>query len=138
MRPSFQSIYMGLARSLSKRSTCSRLQVGCVIASPDYRKVIAVGYNGGAAGQENGCESPDPPCGHLHAEENACINCDVPRSTRKIVFCTNLPCPMCAKRLVNLGGVERVVYEEDYRIKDGLTILKRASIEVARFGVEVL
>jgi deoxycytidylate deaminase len=32
-RPSFEAIYMGLAQALSKRSTCSRAQVGCVSAS---------------------------------------------------------------------------------------------------------
>jgi dCMP deaminase len=134
IRPSFESIYMNLAHSLAKRSTCSRLQVGCVITSPDFRKVIAVGYNGGASGLENECASLEAgKCLHLHAEENAVINCDVPRDTKKYVFCSNLPCIMCAKRLINLGGVQRVYYELDYRIHDGIDLLKRACIEVFTF-----
>ena len=48
-RPSFESIYMGLAEAMAERSTCSRLKVGAVITSTDYRKVLAVGYNGNAA-----------------------------------------------------------------------------------------
>ena len=137
MRPSFPSIYMGLARSFAERSTCSRLKVGCVIVSPDYRKVISVGYNGGASGQENECASLEPgQCGHLHGEENAIINCDVPRYTPKLVLVTNLPCVMCSKRLVNLGGVERVIYAEDYRIRDGVQILERAHIKVEQFNEE--
>lgn len=129
-RPSFESIYMDLAFNMARRSTCQRLQVGCVITSPDFRKVIAVGYNGGASGLENDCESLEPgKCGHLHAECNAIINCDVPRATPKIVFCTDLPCVMCAKMLINLGGVQRVLYARDYRIKDALDLLHKAGIE---------
>lgn len=131
-RPSFESIFMGLARDLSLRSTCSRLQVGCVITSTDYRKVISVGYNGGAVGQKNECDSLEPgKCGHLHAEENAIINCDVPRGTPKVVFCTTFPCPMCAKRFVNLGNVQSIYYAEGYRdMEPGKQILLSADIEL--------
>lgn len=71
-RPSFEMICMGIARQLAMRSSCSRLQVGCVITSVDFRKIIAWGYNGGASGLENECASLEPgQCGHLHAEVNA-------------------------------------------------------------------
>jgi dCMP deaminase len=110
------------------------MQVGCVIASPDFRKVIAVGYNGGASGQENDCESLEPGmCGHLHAEENACINCDVPRDTYKVVYCTVMPCKMCAKRLINLGGVMAVTFETPYRLTESVDMLKKAGIRVVRY-----
>ena len=55
-RPSFETIYLQLAQILAARSTCSRLQVGTVITSLDYRKVLAVGYNGNATGLTNGCD----------------------------------------------------------------------------------
>jgi len=136
-RPSFEDIYMTLAHKMSERSTCQRLNVGCTIVTPDFRKVLAVGYNGNAAGCANDCdrhgEAAVGNCGCLHAEENAVINCDVPRSTRKIVFCTNLPCVMCAKRLINLGGVEIVYYDRDYRIKDSLELLAKVGIKTAQF-----
>ena len=64
----------------------------------------------------------------MHAEDNAIINCDEPRATRKIVFCTHLPCKMCAKRLVNLGNVETVWYLNDYRTRDGIDVFNQASI----------
>ena len=131
IRPSFDEIFIDLAVSLARRSTCSRLQVGCVIVSADYHQVLAIGYNGGAAGLENECESLEPgQCGHLHAEENAVIHCDAPRSADKVVYTTNLPCKMCAKRLINLGGVRRVVYKHDYRIRDGVGLLYKANITV--------
>ena len=136
-RPSFDQLYMGCAFGLARRSTCARLAVGCVISTVDYRRILAVGYNGGASGQGNECESLEPgQCGHLHAEENAIINNVEPRGTPKLVFCTNLPCPMCAKRLVNLGGVQRLYYALDYRVRDGLLTLERAGIDHERLVPE--
>ena len=70
---------MRMAGLLIGRSTCKRLQVGCVIASEDYRKILAMGYNGNASGLPNECDSEEVgKCGCLHAEENAVINCDSP------------------------------------------------------------
>jgi len=136
-RPSFESIFMSLAFSLARRSTCRRLKVGCVIARSDFRKIEAIGYNGGAAGQENDCESDEPgKCGHLHAEENAIINGGVERSTAKVFFTTNFPCPMCCKRIVNFGGVTHVYYGGEYRDGSGITILERAKIEVVHYPLE--
>src|SRR3954451_19608864 len=131
VRPSFEKIYLDLARVLASRSTCRRLAVGTVITSTDYRKVLAVGYNGNATGLHNGCDREEPGnCGCLHSEENAVINCDAPRSTEKFVFVTHLPCVQCAKRLINLGNVKSVYYGEDYRIKDSLKILESVGIRV--------
>jgi len=169
-RPTFHEIYMELAKLMSRRSTCSRLQVGCAIVSQDFRHVLAVGYNGGASGQSNDCTpcgtcsgtkhynvdvfnpatslfertlkecptchgtgSPPGQCGHLHAEDNACINCHAPRSEPKIVFTTDLPCDQCAKRLVNLGGVVRLVYDRPYRLTAGLDVLRDAGIMAAQY-----
>lgn len=130
-RPTFQSIYIDLARTLARRSTCTRLQVGTVITSTDFRKVLAVGYNGNATGLHNGCDREEPGnCGCLHSEENAVINCDSPRHIEKIVFVTHLPCVACAKRLINLGNVKAVYYGESYRIQDSIQVLNSVGIHV--------
>ena len=132
-RPSFQRIYLDLAKTLSQRSTCKRLSVGTVITSTDYRKVLAVGYNGNASGLHNGCDREEAGnCGCLHSEENAVINCDSPRSVEKIVFVTHLPCVPCAKRLINLGNVKTVYYGEDYRIRDSIALLESGGIQVKK------
>ncbi len=132
-RPSFEKIYMDLAFQLARRSTCRRLNVGTVITSKDYRKVLAVGYNGNASGLPNSCDRADEGnCGCLHSEENAVINCDSHRFIEKIVFVTHLPCVMCAKRLINLGGVQKIFYTQDYRSRDALTILSQSGIMVIR------
>lgn len=134
-RPTFQEIYLKLAQLLSARSTCKRLQVGTVITSTDFRKVLAVGYNGNATGLPNTCDREEPGnCGCLHSEENAVINCDSPRHVEKIVFVTHLPCVQCAKRLINLGNVKAVYYATDYRIKDSLALLKSVGIDVQQIG----
>jgi dCMP deaminase len=132
-RPSFETIYLNLARSLADRSTCKRLNVGTVITSTDYRKVLAVGYNGNATGLPNQCDREEPGnCGCLHSEENAVINCDSPRHVEKIVFVTHLPCAACAKRLINLGNVRQIFYGEDYRVRDSLELLKSVGITVGQ------
>lgn len=131
-RPGFPEIYLDLAKSLSRRSTCKRLNVGTVITTTDYRKVLAVGYNGNATGLSNVCDRDIAgDCGCLHSEENAVINCDSPRYVEKFVFVTHLPCPACAKRLINLGHVKKVTYLEDYRKKDAIDLLESVGIEVA-------
>ncbi|MBN2738319.1 MAG: hypothetical protein JXR70_15150 [Spirochaetales bacterium] len=136
-RISFDEVYMRFALIIAQRSTCKRLQVGTVITSTDYRKVFAVGYNGNATGLPNQCDSDEPGnCGCLHSEENAIINCDAPRETAKYIFVTHLPCVMCAKRIINLGGVKKVLYHHDYRIRDSLDILNLAGIEIGQFSFE--
>ena len=135
-RPSFEQVYMDFAESIARRSTCKRLQVGTVITTTDYRKVLAVGYNGNATGFPNCCDSDEPGnCGCLHSEENAVINCDSPRHVEKYIFVTHLPCSMCAKRIVNLGNVKKVVYKSDYRIADSVDALRKAGVEVERLCV---
>jgi dCMP deaminase len=130
-RPSFEEIYMGLAHTLAARSTCHRLNVGTVITSTDYRKVLAIGYNGNAAGLPNQCDRTDAGnCGCLHSEENAVINCDSPRAMEKHVFVTHLPCVACAKRLINLGGVKKVFYRSQYRSIESIELLKSVGIDV--------
>lgn len=135
-RPSFEEIYMGLAFSLAERSTCKRLRVGTVITSTDFRKVLAVGYNGNASGLPNKCDRDEQGnCGCLHSEENAVINCDSPRSTEKIAFVTHCPCPGCAKRLINLGNVKKVYYGKDYRSKDSQALFETVGIWIAQMKI---
>ena len=40
---------------------------------------------------------------------------------------------MCAKRLINLGGVKRVIYFEDYRVRTALDILGTAGIRTRSY-----
>ena len=128
-RPSFESIYMQLAQMLSKRSTCSRLQVGAVITSTDFREIYAVGFNGGPVGGFNECQSLSPgQCLHTHAEDNATNF--APARVPKVMFVTHQPCAACAVRIVNKLGFEKIYYLEPYRDIRGLEILAQAGIPV--------
>lgn len=133
-RPTFGEVYLDLAIALSRRSTCSRRHVGCAIVSSDYRRVLSVGYNGNAIGLENKCDSPDASgaCGCLHAEENAVISCSESISTQKIVFTTVYPCKMCAKRIIQLGNVQRIYYMDEYRNDDAAVIFDKAGILISK------
>lgn len=140
-RPPFEDIYMRFAFDLSQRSTCRRLKVGCAIVSPDFTRVLAIGYNGNYPGGPNDCdrhgEEAVGRCGCLHAEENAIINCDVAKETPKVLLCTHLPCVMCAKRIVRLGGVQRVLYATKYRNTEATELLQTCGIPVAMHQTSV-
>lgn len=129
---------MNLAEQFASRSTCQRKAVGCVITSTDYRKVLAVGYNGNATGLHNCCDNPNEKgqCGCLHAEINALISYDSPRLTDKFVFTTCAPCRMCAKGLINLGNIKKVIYKESYWDQGGLELLINAGIQVEQYNEE--
>lgn len=129
---------MNFAHLISGRSTCKRLQVGTVITTTDYRKVLAVGYNGNASGLADTCDRDEPGnCGCLHSEENAAINCDAPRETDKYVFVTHLPCTACAKRLINLGNVLEVIYQNGYRSEASIELLQSVGIKVRQFATQI-
>ncbi len=137
-RPTFEQMYMSFAIIVAKRSTCSRRQVGCVITTKDYRRVLSIGYNGNASGLYNSCDKPEnsEACGCIHAEENAIISCYESPYTPKILFTTVYPCKMCAKRIIQLGGVFWVFYHKDYHDNKAGEILKCAGINITPIFVE--
>lgn len=133
-RPSWDDVWMGLAKSLSLRSTCSRLQVGCVVVTADNQKVLGVGYNGGPKGISNECLSLEPgACGHLHAEVNALIKADYTSPTDKKMYVTTQPCYPCAVAIIN-ANVKEVFYDKAYRLTDGLELLQKAGIKTTHLG----
>lgn len=135
---------MNLAFVFSRRSTCPRAQVGCVIIGQGHGRVIAHGYNGAPRGLphcdesilcvtsgEQGCENA------VHAEENAIayaamvgVSCD-----GAMLYCTHEPCARCA-RLIIQAGIEVVTYFNSYRNHDGLNFLHSAGVQVNR-GIAV-
>jgi deoxycytidylate deaminase len=46
---------------------------------------------------------------------------------------THLPCISCAKRLINLGNVEKIVFRNSYRKTESIDVLKSVGIEVYQF-----
>ena len=133
-RPHFDAIYMNLALMLAKRSTCSRAHVGCVIATVDNQRVLAVGYNGGAKGVFNDCLSIEPgQCGHAHSETNALVKCNYNVPTLKKMYVTMSPCFACSVLIVN-AGVSEVIYLHEYRKTEGTELLKKAGVTVRQLS----
>ena len=67
----------------------------------------------------------------LHAEANAITK--LARSSNSsdgaTLYVTASPCIECAKLIIQ-SGIKRVIYTEQYRLTDGVDLLKRAGIEV--------
>jgi dCMP deaminase len=112
------------------------------------RRLLATGYNGVPSGvthcEVTGClrERLNVPSGErhelcrgLHAEQNAIIQAAFHGVSIRdaVLYCTNLPCIICAKMLIN-AGVRRVVYIEGY--SDPLTseMLSEVGMELVRMG----
>lgn len=127
-RPTMQEIMINLVRDLRRRSTCQRRQQSCVIVDENYTKVYSIGYNGRAKGEKHGCDVVESgKCGCVHAEMNALTKLGV-TNDRLILICTQSPCVICARLIVNNSKIMKVIYLEEYRDTKGLEILKNSSI----------
>ena len=133
-RPEWNSVWMEFAHIISRRSYDPRYQVGTVIVSDDNTQVLAIGYNGNYKGGPNEAESLTPgESGMIHAEINALLKMDYNNPKSKILYVTLSPCRMCAKAIVN-AGIQRVIYDEEYRDTSSLEILRNSGIHVSRFS----
>lgn len=128
--------YLDIASRWSKLSMAKRKKVGCIIVKNG--SIISDGYNGTPSGFDNDCEFEDPfnkslitKAEVLHAESNAITK--LAKSTQSSVastmYITISPCVDCAKLIIQ-SGIERVVYGELYRNKDGINLLSKAGVKI--------
>jgi len=123
--------YLRMARIWAENSYCKRRQVGALIVKD--KMIISDGYNGTPSGFENVCEDENGLTKPyvLHAEANAITK--IARSGNNsdgaTLYVTASPCIECAKLIIQ-AGIRRVIYGEQYRLSDGIDLLKRAGIEV--------
>lgn len=122
--------YLRMARIWAENSYCERRKVGALLVKDQM--IISDGYNGTPAGFENVCEDAD---GHtkayvLHAEANAITK--VARSGNSsegsTLYVTASPCVECSKLIIQ-SGIRRVVFNDLYRITDGIDLLRRAGVK---------
>lgn len=122
--------YLKMARIWAQNSYCQRRQVGALVVKDGM--IISDGYNGTPSGFENICEDENNVTKPyvLHAEANAITK--LARSNNNsegaTIYITASPCIECAKLIIQ-AGIKRVVYGEQYRLTDGVDLLKRAGIE---------
>ena len=129
----FDSRYLEMAAIWAKNSYCKRRQVGALIVKD--RMIISDGYNGTPAGFENICEDENGVTKPyvLHAEANAISKVDKSGNSSEgsTLYVTASPCLECSKLIIQ-AGIKRVVYRDEYRLTDGIDLLKRAGIEVEK------
>jgi len=136
---------MDIARLVASRSTCMRRQVGAVIVKD--KNVLATGYNGTPKGITHcavaGClrEKMRVPSGErhelcrgLHAEQNAIIQAakhgiNIADGT---LYCTNAPCVICAKMLIN-AGLQKIVYLEGYPDTLAVELLNESAMQISQY-----
>lgn len=122
--------YLRMAQIWSENSYCQRRQVGALVVKD--KMIISDGYNGTPSGFENICEENGVTKPYvLHAEANAItkIARSGNNSDGSTLYVTDSPCIECAKLIIQ-AGIRRVIYSREYRLTDGVDLLRRAGIEV--------
>jgi dCMP deaminase len=135
---------MAITKMVAKRSTCLRREVGAILVKD--KRILATGYNGVPAGlkhcEEVGClrEKSSIPsgvrhelCRGIHAEQNAIIQaaCHGIPIKAAILYCTNKPCVICSKMIIN-AGIKKIYYEEGYDDPLSDQMFEEAGLEVVR------
>lgn len=144
-RPSWDTYFMDMCELASKRSTCIRRKVGCVIVKDN--QILATGYNGSPSNTNHctdiGCirEQLHIPSGTMHekcrgahSETNAISQAAKQGTSIKgsTLYCTTYPCSMCSKSIIN-SGIIKIYYKEGYPDELSKTLLNEAGIEVIHY-----
>jgi dCMP deaminase len=147
-RPDWDIYFLKIAQLASTRSTCLRRQVGAVLVKD--RNILATGYNGAPSGlahcADTGClrEKDHIPSGErhelcrgLHAEQNAIIQAASHGVSIRgsVLFCTNFPCVICSKMLIN-AGIRVIHYENGYPDALSQQMLQEAGVKLYRVQTE--
>ena len=129
----FDDRYLEMAAIWAENSYCKRRQVGALIVKD--KMIISDGYNGTPSGFENVCEDETGATKPyvLHAEANAIskVAKSGNSSEGSTLYVTASPCIECSKLIIQ-AGIKRVVYRDEYRLTDGVDLLRRAGIEVEK------
>ena len=109
-----------MTRSIAKRSSCSKRQVGAVITKGG--RIISSGYAGAPPGMPHciddgvGCllDANGKCIRTIHAEQNAIAVAAKNGISLEggVLFCTVQPCYSCAK-LIIAGGIKKVIYTDE-------------------------
>ena len=145
-RPSWEEYFMGITQLVAQRSTCLRRQVGAILVRD--KRIITTGYNGapsrinhcldvGCLREQMGIPSGERHelCRGLHAEQNAIIQAAIHGANIKgtTLYCTNMPCSICTKMLINVQIVD-IYYKEGYSDSLAADLLAEAGIVPKKTG----
>lgn len=129
--------YLRMAAIWAENSYCQRRKVGALVVKE--KMIISDGYNGTPSGFENVCEDAHGVTHPyvLHAEANTITKLarSGNNSDQATLYVTASPCIECAKLIIQ-AGIRRVVYAEQYRLTDGIDLLRRAGVEVEHLPLD--
>ena len=129
----FDRSYIEMASVWANNSYCKRRKVGALIVKDNM--IISDGYNGTPSGFENVCEDENGVTKPyvLHAEANAITKVAKSgnSSLNATLYVTAAPCLECSKLIIQ-AGIRRVVYRDEYRLTDGIDLLRTAGSEVEK------
>ena len=136
-RPSWDEYFICTAILIASRSSCRRLNVGCVMVSGGEHKnrIIAAGYNGFLPGApHSSCVRDGHEVATVHAEQNAIS--DAARRGVSLngatAYITHFPCINCAKIMI-AAGIKRVKYLHDYSNDDlVLKLFEESGVEILK------
>ena len=114
-RPSWEEYFKYLVNLTATRSSCKRLNVGCIFVKEN--RIIAQGYNGYIAGCEHKMVMRDNHnIATIHAEQNTITDCAKRgvSSDGCTAYITHYPCYNCMKLMVSCG-INSIKYINDYK-----------------------
>lgn len=133
----FDRSYLKMAKIWAQNSYCKRRQVGAILVKD--KMIISDGFNGTPSGFENICEDDSNLTKPyvLHAEANAITKVAKSNNSSEgsTLYVTSSPCLECSKLIIQ-AGITRVVFCDNYRVSDGIELLKRANIDVVKIDIE--
>jgi dCMP deaminase len=126
----YQQMFMKTALISAEQSFAKRNKVGAVLVKDN--RIVVNAWNGRVSGVDNCCEDGDiTRTDVVHAEMNA-----ISFAARNGIctkgcelYITLSPCPTCALLLIQ-SGIKAVYYIDEYRITDGIDLLKRSKINI--------
>ena len=133
-RPSWHEYFRNIVLCTSQRSSCKRLQVGCIFVKDN--RIISQGYNGFLSGHPHtSVVKNEHEIATIHAEQNAIIDCAKRGVSCKdsVAYITHFPCIHCLKMLIQ-AGIQKIYYINDYKncndMIEELEIMKHSSISI--------
>lgn len=134
-RPDIDEYFLKIAAVVAERSTCIRRKIGAVAVTNKH--ILATGYNGAPAGLVDcltlGCirnklKIPSGQqheiCRAVHAEQNVIIQAALHGASLEgaTIYCTNGPCILCKKMLIN-AKIKRFVTYAPYTMSNFETFI---------------
>ncbi len=141
-RLTWDEYFMKITSVVAERSTCWRHNVGAIIVKD--KRILSTGYNGAVSGSEDclklGCRKDElnlesgfgsEDCRAVHAEQNAIVQAAKTGTNINdaTLYCTTIPCRMCAKEIVNCGIKKVITYSDYLGAKGSIDFMKKNGID---------